>query len=146
MAGFLRTSRAVTQAAHEARKGQRLYSIPEVGRTPGPRGTPSFRFREESAMTRADRLRTEKIFSEQSHGTCKPKPDRVAALRFAEMHSRVPLESGTSLFQPCERPLPAPGVQELALDLAGASPNSESCQMPGNRAYAGESYISGYDR
>ena len=57
----------------------------------------------------------------------------------------VPLESGTSLFQPRVRPLPVPALQQLALDLAGALPNSESCQMPGNRAYAGESYISGYE-
>lgn len=58
----------------------------------------------------------------------------------------VPLESGISLFQPRVRPLPAPDVQQLALDLAGSLHNSESCEMPGNRAYAGESYISGYDR
>ena len=58
----------------------------------------------------------------------------------------VPLESDISLFQPRVRPLPVPAVQQLALDLAGSLPNSESCQMLGNRAYAGESYISGYDR
>ena len=58
----------------------------------------------------------------------------------------VPLESDISHFQPRVRPLPVPDVQQLALDLAGSLPNSESCQTLGNRAYAGESYISGYDR
>ncbi len=34
---------------------QRQFSNPEVGRTPGPRGTPSFRLREYPAMPRAGR-------------------------------------------------------------------------------------------
>ena len=65
---------------------------------------------------------------------------RIGAVHF------VPLESDISHFQPRVRPLPVPDVQQLALDLAGSLPNSESCQTLGNRAYAGESYISGYDR
>ena len=36
----------------------------------------------------------------------------IAAVHF------VPLESGTSLFQPRVRPLPVPDVQQLALDFA----------------------------
>ena len=95
-----------------------------------------------------------KVFSEQSHGTCKPKPkpkpDRVVARRLAEMHRRRSLRATGIRHQPLpaarEAPAGPPDVQQLALDLAGLLSNSESCEMLGNRAYAGESYISGYDR
>ena len=55
-----RPLRTYTQIAHEPQRRPRVshekhhqFSSPEVGRTPGPRGTPSFRLREYPAMPRA---------------------------------------------------------------------------------------------